>query len=387
MNSEIDFLMISPTSSKHKKRKTPIPSLPNDLLLTCFARLSRLYYPTLSLVSKSFQTLVASPELYKTRSLLNHRESCLYVCLKFPPDYDPRWFTLSRKPNKTLTKRKTTKSSGYVLVPISIHNSPPSNQLLCNGLVALGSNIYVFNASSSSVSILDCQFHTWHEAPSMLMKRNYPAVNVVDGKIYVAGGFDEEFDSKWMKVDSSNWMEVFDPKTQSWEPVKSPSSKRIYGRIYKSAVIGGEIYMLHKGVSYNPKQDRWENVRKWSLESAKRFLLSYCVIDDVLYSYYEGGIKWYSSEIDRWMNLKGLEGLPKFASYGYIKLGDYGGKMAVFWDKYTASNGCKNTTFWCAVISLERLNTQEIWGKVEWFDAMLTVPKSYEYVGALAVTL
>ncbi|EOA12417.1 hypothetical protein CARUB_v10027826mg, partial [Capsella rubella] len=335
-------MRISPTSATNKQIKSsaPNPSLPNDLLLTCFARVSRLYYPTLSLVSKSFQTLVVSPELYKTRSFLNRKENCLYVCLKFPPDPNRYWFTPCRKPNQTLAKKKTTNSSGYALVRFQIHHPPPWNQereVKYNSLVAVGSDIYIFHASSSSVSILDCRSHMWREAPCMRMKRNYPTVNVVDGKIYVAGGLEMK---DFYSSDSSSWMEVFDPNTQSWEPVWCPLSKRI-NLPYRSAAIEGEIYMVKPnaiGVSYKPKEDKWGDI-----------------------------------------NLKGLEELPKFAISSYIKLVNYGGKMVVLWDKCKPCNEYKNASIWCAVISIERHNTPEIWGKVEWFDAVLAVPFSYGF--------
>ncbi|CAN7010398.1 unnamed protein product, partial [Brassica rapa subsp. trilocularis] len=61
-----------------KKEPSPNPSLPDDFLLSCFARISTLYYPSLSLVSKSFRSLLTSPELYKVRSLSDHTECCLY---------------------------------------------------------------------------------------------------------------------------------------------------------------------------------------------------------------------------------------------------------------------------------------------------------------------
>lgn len=60
--------------------------LHDDLLLACLTRVSRLYYPTLSLVSKKFRSLLASIELYKNRTLLGYTESCLYVSLQFPRD-------------------------------------------------------------------------------------------------------------------------------------------------------------------------------------------------------------------------------------------------------------------------------------------------------------
>uniref|UniRef100_M4DMA2 F-box domain-containing protein n=1 Tax=Brassica campestris TaxID=3711 RepID=M4DMA2_BRACM len=38
--------------------------LPEELILSCLVRVPRLYYPTLTLVSKSFRSLINSPELF-----------------------------------------------------------------------------------------------------------------------------------------------------------------------------------------------------------------------------------------------------------------------------------------------------------------------------------
>ncbi|CAA7023936.1 unnamed protein product [Microthlaspi erraticum] len=54
--------------------------LPDDLLLSCFARVSRLHYPTLSLVSKSFRSLLASPELYQTHLCSLRRRNRPQIC-------------------------------------------------------------------------------------------------------------------------------------------------------------------------------------------------------------------------------------------------------------------------------------------------------------------
>lgn len=59
----------------------------------------------------------------------------------------------------------------------------------------------------------------------------------------------------------------------------------------------------------------------------------------------------------------------------------------VFWDKYVPASGYKKKMIWCADISLEMRSGEEIWGKIEWFDAVLTVPRSYKFVSAIAATL
>ncbi|KAJ0252434.1 F-box/kelch-repeat protein [Hirschfeldia incana] len=360
------------------RESTPNPSLPDDLIVSCLARVSRLQYPTFSLVSKSFRSLLASPHLYETRSSLGRTESCLYVCLRFPNETNPRWFTLCQKPNHPLDNKKKKKSSGYVLATVPIPHSPLVHE---TGLVAVGSNIYNIGGSIfplSSVSILDCTSHTWREAPSMLMDRYLPAAGVVDGKIYVTGGCED--------CNKSSWIEVFDPKTQTWELVSSHGMEIRGYRIDKRAVIDGKLHMFgtYNGLAYKPRDGLWERLG-WVMDVGWP-CFSYSVINNVLYSYHHG-FKWYDTEVGVWGRMKGLKGLPKFARYGCVKLADYGGKMAVFWDKYLPSSGYKEKTIWCAVIALERPSSEGIWGKVEWLDAVLTVPDNYSFVCALVATV
>ncbi|KFK33115.1 hypothetical protein AALP_AA6G333000 [Arabis alpina] len=214
----------------------------------------------------------------------------------------------------------------------------------------------------------------------MCVEREYPAANVFDGRIYVTGGCKES--------DSSNWMEVYDPETGIWECVLSPEGN---SRVHKSAVIDGTIYNMfgNGGLAYKPKEDKWETIGGITYLDLGWPWLSYCVVDNVLYCCCNSdGLKWYDSKRCYWMDLKGLKGLPKFAGYGCVKLADYGGKLAVFWTKYFRASGYKKKRIWCAVIVLERRNNdEEIWGNVEWFDPVLTVPNGFHFVRALAATV
>lgn len=159
----------------------------------------------------------------------------------------------------------------------------------------------------------------------MQVKQYYPHANVVDGKIYIAGSC--------VKPKSSNWMEVFDPKTQTWELVLATLGKRFTHCINKSAVIEGAIYMFVDdiGVVYKPREGKWAEIR--SLEDLQYLGFCYCVIGNVLYCYYwRNGIIWYDFKIRKWMNMKGLEGLPQFPNYGcVVRLVEYGDFVEQVW--------------------------------------------------------
>ncbi|CAA7023620.1 unnamed protein product [Microthlaspi erraticum] len=110
-----------PEQKKHKPPATgppeptlpqsPIPSLPYWFVLQCVARISRLYYPSLAFVSKSFR-------------------------------FSHTWYTLCRKPDCAIKEWPLTfgyVSSGYALAPVS---RDKFSYLTAMGLVAVGSDIY-----------------------------------------------------------------------------------------------------------------------------------------------------------------------------------------------------------------------------------------------------
>ncbi|EFH39331.1 kelch repeat-containing F-box family protein [Arabidopsis lyrata subsp. lyrata] len=378
----------SPTRKTKKRSLTPSPestsnpSLPDDLVVNILARVSRSYHPNLSLVCKSFRSILASPELYQTRTLLGKTETFLYVCLRFPDEANPRWFTLYRKPNQNLTKKKKKKkkkkedSSVNLLAPTPILNSP---HVEWARLIAVGSNLYAITAAiedspCSNVWYLDCRTHTWLEAPRMRIAHTN---SELDKNVYLAGSSENPY--------SLNCVEVYNTKTQTWNPV--PPQKRKF----KFGNMEGKIYMNpvrenpRKVVALKPKVMTWEAVG-WDTDLDRG---SICMMENIAYCYDPSEkFSWIKFNTDEdWRRLEGLEGLPKFARYSTVKLADYGGKLVVFWDKYVAATGYKEKMIWCAEISLEKRNSEEIWGKVEWFDAVLTVPKSYKFVCAKSATV
>ncbi|XP_022543769.2 F-box/kelch-repeat protein At4g39580-like [Brassica napus] len=354
-------------------------SLPNDILLSFLSRVSRLYYPTFSLVSKSFRSLIASAELYQTRSFLHRTESCLYVCLRSLTDSNLRWFTLCRVPDRKLTNF----SGGHLLVPVSSRHAPPP-PAHWSSVVTVDSNIYAIggpinDAPSSRVSFLDCRSDTWRMAPPMRVARNYPTASVLDGKIYVAGGCED--------CDSLNCIEVFDPNTQSWESVASHG--RCERLAYKSVGIEGKFHLLGGAshVAYNYREGRWDSMG--TEMDMGRAWVSYCVIKNILLYYHERDreFKWYDYKGRFWRKLMGLERLVKFLCYSRVSLADYGGKMAVLWDTFVPGSGSKNKMIWCAEVSLGSHEVYDICGEIEWFDVVLRVSKSYELVHVIAATV
>ncbi|CDY09306.1 BnaC03g63360D [Brassica napus] len=85
--------------SKRKKKTSPSPStspsfslLPDEIIVSCLALISRAYYPRLSIISKSFWSLLSSKQLYTARSHIGSTEQCLYVCLSDERYQSRQWF-------------------------------------------------------------------------------------------------------------------------------------------------------------------------------------------------------------------------------------------------------------------------------------------------------
>ncbi|XP_010482183.1 PREDICTED: F-box/kelch-repeat protein At5g48990-like [Camelina sativa] len=371
----------TPKSKEPSPKSNPNPSLPHDLIVSILARVSRSYYPNLSLVSKSFRSILASPELYKTRTLLGCTETFLYVCLRFPHEPNPRWFTLyPKKPNQTLINKKKKKEdpSLHLLAPTRILNSPP---LEWSSPIAVGSYLYAINADihdSPSVWYLDCRFHIWRDSPRMRIAHTRTAY---DGNVYLPGMYE--------KQDSLDCVEVYNTETQAWNPV--PPNKRRF----EFKKMDGIIYIHLKvdppwhTMAFKPKDSTWESVGLHMLVDR----VSFCTVDEVDYTYVPCtccAIRWRARKTEGEggsRRLEGLEGLPQFAKSASVKLANHGDKLVVLWDKSVQRFGFKKKMIWCAEISLEKRNDEEIWGKVEWSDEVLLVPSSYEFVCAKSVTV
>ncbi|KAH0900491.1 hypothetical protein HID58_039994 [Brassica napus] len=288
-------------------------SLPDDLAVSCLALVSRSDHAALFLVSKRIGTLVASPELYKARSLLGRTEEFLYVCLSTKPKSTPSWFILR-----------------------------PPNFLLFRGV---GLGIYVIGGFKNTdvrtpdVLLLDCRNNTWRELPPMAVGRAAAAAGVVGGKIYVFGGCEE--------VDSSNWAEVFDPKTNTWETLAPMQDRNEGDNVIRDTLVMDE--KLHA-------------VEFWS---------GGCSLQ---YSPREGwNVFWRESEELEWKKVKGLEALQRvFSGSSRFRkrlsvrgLSSFGANIVVFWVS-------RRGDVWCAEISLKRREEEgEIWGAIEWSDAII----------------
>ncbi|CDY09304.1 BnaC03g63340D [Brassica napus] len=287
-------LQIEPPEKKKKNRTSPPPAppscpsfslFPDEIFVNCLARISRMYYPTLSIISKSFRSLLSSTELYTARSHIGTTEQCLYVCLSDESYQSPQWFTLCINPNRTLTVStiKKKKTVGKSLAPIPSSSDFPSTEL----------SMPKCTRPSSAVRILDCRTHTWRDAPSMIVPRNHALTCFYDGKIYVMGGCGEL---------EEPWAEVFETNTQTWKPLSDPGTEiRNIGSctFYTIKEIKGKIFFWNpnRAYAYDTSQDNWESY-------AELWESTTCLIDGgVHYAFYH--FRWTKDGGD-WEVMKGV---------------------------------------------------------------------------------
>ncbi|KAG7540143.1 Kelch-type beta propeller [Arabidopsis thaliana x Arabidopsis arenosa] len=359
-------------------------------------------------------SLVVSPELCRTRELMGCTEEYCYVCLSIPPDPTPRWFIL-RRGGPTLDDAAAVNNSvNQRLRPIPSHPCQPPES---SSFVELDYGIYIIGgiingSPTSEVLRFDCLSHTWRRVRSMRVPRASAAANVVDGKIYVFGGCQEE-------VDSSNWAEVFDPQTQTWDTLPLPDNPEIRHNtsiIDKTVVMEGKVYAVDEedqSFYYLPRQGIW---RRGNQDSKPGNRKDWCAIGKLLYCCgTRGRILWCEADKLDWKEVSGLDdmqwllfGLKGHYSSETVMLGwklhcttengfsrlttNSRGNIVVFWkvhiprihkDDFPCIRkvhipGTKRLELWCAEISLKRSPEGEIRGTIECADLVSELdPLSY----------
>ncbi|KAF3493978.1 hypothetical protein DY000_02057259 [Brassica cretica] len=349
---------------------TSLESLPDVLIEHIIARVPRSNHPEMSLVSKLFRRIIASPGLRLTRSKLAISEHVLYALLAFPP-HPPSWHILYRS-NASLRLRRVT------TLPLMPYGS---------AVVTIGHDIYVIGGSDgtrylSSVTVVDCRTHTCRSLPSMRVARFRAAAGVIDGKIYVMGGCENRI--------SKDWVELFDLERQIWLGTGAEDSD-VSGGFVTYDVVKDKIYVLGRRQSLHvcePKEGRiiiWEGAAS---ELTGLWQGSSCVVDDLLYTI--DPMCWRGHPIivfdpeegvveGVWKPVKGVYGLPPcFHWYAYeSRMANVGGKLVILvgnqsqlWNYYG------DKYIWCVEIALERRQGGEIWGRVESVDVVFKTTES-----------
>ena len=147
----------------------------------------------------------------------------------------------------------------------------------------------------STVEVYDTKNNSWQRLTDMPTPRLLSGTAVVDGKIYVVGGFSwigiPGVDIKMLKV-----VEVYDPQTDTWSRKQDMSTPR---RQFGTGVVDGKIYAiggenvfeepqrLNQMEVYNPVSDTWA---KRADMPTRRHDVKAAVVRDTIYVI--GGAGW-----------------------------------------------------------------------------------------------
>lgn len=332
-----------------------ITSLPVDIIIDIIARVPRRYYPTLSLVSKLFRSVIASHHLYVSRSLLDRTEYCVYV-------------TISRADNsdggdRLYTLRSNSSTNTHCLVPITLLPLIPTG----GSYVAVDSKIFVIGgpqnenlSPAANALFIDCRFHTAQHLPCMPSEIASSVFKTIDEKIYIGECEITSPPIQWgfIKVDAESGTRLImkpDLIVCKWVCNSVVAPDKVYFKTLKNCFV------------YDPDEDKWDkdeilNSKTWANDDNK------CVIEGIPSCYYLrllGILLVYDPKEIVWKVVKGVGILTEDAVLSRTMI--YGGKVVVLLQKQVND---KNE-IWCAEIKVERDKEEEICGRVEWCGCVL----------------
>ncbi|HDQ05879.1 MAG TPA: kelch-like protein [Candidatus Bathyarchaeota archaeon] len=135
------------------------------------------------------------------------------------------------------------------------------NKIYCIG----GKTLWKIDVNVTNVNeVYDTERDSWETKTPMPTGSYGIEANVVDGKIYLIGGWIQSESSS--NIEKSDRVDIYDPVTDTWD-TGSPIPMAVAG--YASAVMDGKIYVISGVASgstitnltqiYDPKTDKWSS--------------------------------------------------------------------------------------------------------------------------------
>ncbi|GMS91961.1 hypothetical protein PENTCL1PPCAC_14136, partial [Pristionchus entomophagus] len=204
-------------------------------------------------------------------------------------------------------------------------NRTPKMPNLDGSLAVIGRNVYFIGGLADNVDsteyrhkclVFDSQANEWSETSPMHDARRNPAVGVIDGKIYAAGG-------NVTYEDALGTMETYNPLDDQpeWSASKSMIRKRSWAA---SCVLDGKLYVLggcvgdlywNDGECYDPETDSWTliaplNKARNGFKAASLNGHIYAVGETTYGDYPRSDVERYDTASDTWttLNHMNLEG-------------------------------------------------------------------------------
>ncbi|GMN74638.1 hypothetical protein TIFTF001_053886 [Ficus carica] len=225
-----------------------IPGLPDELGLECLTRLPYSTHRVASRVCRRWRSLIETREFHLLRRTNGHTHklACLVQAL---PKRNAAETDNPTKENYTKRGDKTAASFGvavYDSAELSWHRLDPvpkypdglplfSRITSCEGkLVVIGGWDPQTYKTVTEVFVFDFSENRWREGRKMPTKRSFFAAGAHSGRVYVAGGHDENKNAL-----SSTW--VYDMARDEWSELTRMSQDRDE---CEGAVIGDEFWVV-----------------------------------------------------------------------------------------------------------------------------------------------
>lgn len=322
-----------------------IPNLPDELSMQILARLPRMHYLNVKLVSRSWRNAIISTELFNWRKDLGTTEEWIYILTKVEDDkliwhaFDPQsktWQRLPPMPNVAKDDECKKVFSGLADVIRTWLGRKDSLERLpyCGCAIgALNGCLYVLGGFSKASAVkcvwrFDPIVNAWSEVDSMSTGRAYCKTGVLKDKLYVVGGVSRGRGG----LTPLQSAEVYDPSTGLWDQVPSMPFSR--AQMLPTAFLADMLKPIATGMTsyrgrlcvpqslyswpffvdvggevYDPETNTWVEMPSgmgdgWPARQAGTKLS--VVVDEELYaldpssSLDSGKIKVYSHQEDAW---------------------------------------------------------------------------------------
>ncbi|KAH6779875.1 hypothetical protein C2S52_011112 [Perilla frutescens var. hirtella] len=271
-----------------------IPGLPDDVALSCLARVPRKYHPVLNCVSKRWRELVVSEEWFSYRQIHHLEETWIYslcrdrseqLCIYAldPEQFRRGWKQIHALPGSFLRRKGV-------------------------GFEVLGKKIYLFGGcgwiedATDEAYSYDASMNTWTRVAPLSTARCFFAYESLDGEIYAIGGLGSK------SSEQHSW-DIYDSQTNSWRSHVDPN---VISDIEDSVVMDGKIYIRARisavpsqvnAVVYDPSTQTWQpagaEMACWCGPAA--------VIDDILYVLDQNSgvrLMMWQKDTGAWMGLR-----------------------------------------------------------------------------------
>ncbi|CAJ1971804.1 unnamed protein product [Sphenostylis stenocarpa] len=356
---------ISPSETCKRQKMSPatvvecprlIPNLPDELSLQIIARLPRICYYRIRLVSRRWKATIMSSELYKVRKELGTTEEWLYLLTRVGENkllwhaLDPHsriWQRLPVMPSFVEEENSQKVSSrlwmwnmvegiriAEIIRGLLGQKDALDDMPFCGcSFGAVDGCLYVLGGFSKSSTMkcvwrFDPMQNVWRKVNSMSTGRAYCKTSILNNKLYVVGGVSQG-QAGLIPLQSA---EVFDPFTETWSDVPSMPFSRAgvlptafladmlkpiatgltsyKGRLYvPQSLYSWPFFVDVGGEIYDPETNSWIEMPNgmgegWPIKQAGTKLS--VVVNDELYAFDpsnsvdNGRIKVYDQGEDVW---------------------------------------------------------------------------------------